>query len=213
MKVIFDLDYTLLDTIKLKKDLAKVLGLSAEEYNEQYKKFFKDRGINWNLERHLEILRTEKGISKDEEEAIRHNFTELLKKMDEYLLPGAEETLRKYKRKGDELILATFGDIDWHKLKVENSKVLMRNLDHIIYEDKDKTKNAYLRFLRDSGENILIVNDNAKESFELLKLLGKNSELRLVDGPYARNVEHNHKIENISELPGKKIISQEHKIK
>jgi FMN phosphatase YigB (HAD superfamily) len=59
MIIIFDLDYTLLDTKKFKEKLGVALDMSPEEWARDYKNFFKDKKINYNPERHLAILKKE----------------------------------------------------------------------------------------------------------------------------------------------------------
>ena len=65
MILIFDLDYTLLDTKKFKQGLAKALNLSITNFEKSYSENFKNtppltkggaRKINYNLKKHLKIL-------------------------------------------------------------------------------------------------------------------------------------------------------------
>jgi len=198
MITIFDLDYTLLDTAKFKDNLTEAFAMSAEEWNSDYKKYFKDRGVNYNMDKHLEILKKENRLAISESD-IRKKLEEFMKNIDGYVYPRAEELIRQYKNKSKKLILATFGDIGWQKEKIKNLKIT-KYFDELVFDDVNKGENKYFQYLKNSGENFLVINDNARESFELLKNLGEKSELKLVKGPYSDNIRHEEKIYALAEL-------------
>lgn len=196
MIYIFDLDYTLLDAKRFKEDLSSVFGMSVEEFGKSYFENFKSKGINYNLNSHLAILEKDGFIAnKEQTEGVKERFNEFMKNIDEYLFPGAEEIIKSLKERGDELVLATFGDIEWQKLKV-NSLKLKKYFDRVIYEDKSKKENKELKSLRNRGEKIIIVNDNARELNELKDVFGSHCETKLIHERYSGNAKYEGKIYN-----------------
>jgi hypothetical protein len=99
-----------------------------------------------------------------------------------------EEKIKKLK-KNNFLILLTFGNKSWHKRKVENLKI-KKYFDKIILVDKHKT--SALKFLKNKKDKILVVNDKAKETKEVIKAI--RADVFLIKGPYSENVKHKFKI-------------------
>ncbi len=194
MIYIFDLDYTLLDTKKFKEDLSSVFGMSVEEFSKSYFENFKSKGVNYNLDKHLSILKRDGFIASEEQAAaVKERFGGFMAAIDRYLFPGAEEIIKSLKESGDELVLATFGDIEWQKLKV-NALKLKEYFDKIIYEDKNKKESRELDGLKTRGEKIIIVNDNARELKELEGVFRKNCETKLISGPYSDSSKYEGKV-------------------
>ncbi len=179
MKIIFDLDYTLLDTAEFKKKMAEILG---ENFKADYEKYFKSRGVNFNLGEYLSILKKNHRIDDETSEKMKAEIEELFLDIDDYLKFGVEKTLEHFKERGDELILMTFGYKQWQKEKIKNLSI-KKYFDEIIFEDKDKSQSEYLKSLGKKNEEVLIINDNLSEAEQMLKIL-KKGELRLVKGPY-----------------------------
>jgi len=153
MILLFDLDDTLLDTKKFKEDISKFFGLTPEQ-----------------IKNRLELKKIEKKLQK------------LIKNIDNYLFSGAEEILIYLKSKDYRLTLMTLGDLFIQKPKVENSKI-KKYFDKIIYEEKDKSENEYLKELADSKEEVLIINDREDQSLAMQKAIGNNAKIFLVKGP------------------------------
>ncbi|NCF74894.1 MAG: HAD hydrolase-like protein [Xanthomonadaceae bacterium] len=195
MIVIFDLDYTLLDSKKFRQDLASVFDMNIDEFNKYYEKYFKSKSLNYGIEEHLKILKKQKQINFTEEKKIKQKLNIFFKKMDDYLFPGVEKALKYFRNNGNKLILISFGNLDWQKLKIDNLKI-KKYFDKIILEDSAKGKNDFLKSLKNSQEKILIINDNAKETFAMAKLLGKNCKFKIIQGPYSYNIKHKEKIYN-----------------
>jgi len=74
----------------------------------------------------------------------------------------------------------------------------VKYFDQIFFDERNKSKSEFLKILGESGEEVLIINDNFSEAAEIKKLLGERAELRLVKGKYNQDAEPN--IENLSEL-------------
>ncbi|MBI4812068.1 HAD family hydrolase [Candidatus Falkowbacteria bacterium] len=185
MIIIFDLDYTLLDAAKFKNGLAKVLGLSRKEFNLSYKKHFKNKKINYNPERHLLILEKE---GKKLPLNAKKRVVCFLRNINKFLFSGAEEKIRKLGKKNF-LILLTLGDKSWQARKMKNLKI-KKYFDKIILVDKHKT--GALKFLKNKKDKILVVNDKAKETKEILKMI--NAKTFLIKGPYSKNIKHKFEI-------------------
>ena len=197
MIYIFDLDYTLLDTVKFENNLPAVLGVSKDDFDDTYEKYYR-RGQNpYNVYEHISFLAKEKKI-KDRDQA-KKNVLAMLKKLDEFIRPGTAGLLRRLKEKGQELILVTFGDLVWQKMKVKNLHI-RKYFKRIIITDKDKV--GTMEFLKNVKEKILIINDNARECVKFQEMLGKKVKIYLIKGPYSKNIKHNMKEYSLRELFG-----------
>jgi len=187
MITIFDLDYTLLDSIAVKEKLTSVLGMSKEEYNKSYKENFKDKKENYTLEKHLAILRENGYFDSDiKVQAVKNKFKDKMKELDDFLFDGAVELILSEKAKGNRVVLLTFGNISWQKEKVARLSTIKNLFDEIHYEDKDKAESEYLDELNLGDEEFTIINDNILETEKMLKILGdKKCEVVIVNGPYS----------------------------
>jgi phosphoglycolate phosphatase-like HAD superfamily hydrolase len=203
MIVIFDLDYTLLNTNLLKKRLEKIF--SRQNFKADYKKYFKDKGVNFDYKRYLDLLKDHKRIDQGEEKKLKLHYANLLKKMNDYLFSGVGRILRDFKKAGAKLILVTFGHKDWQAAKVKNLKI-KKYFDIIAYEEKDKAKSKLLKKLNRSRRKVLIINDNAKEIKQMKNILGPEAGIILIDGPYAKNIKHNWPIKPWSKIRVKEYI-------
>lgn len=185
MIIIFDLDYTLFNTNKLKRDIANILNINIEQYNNICKKCFTDKNIVYNPYELLRILKNEKRISliKNYKEKIEN----LLKHANKYLYNGALAVIKKFKERGYRLVLLSVGDKRWQNRKINGLKI-KKYFDSIVILEKDKHKN--LEFLKKEKERVLIINDNAGETIDMKKAIGK-CETCLIHGPYSKNVKHN----------------------
>ena len=177
MKVIFDLDYTLMDTVQLHSKLAEIF--DKENYREDYQFFFRSKGISFDGEKYLAILKELGRIDGAREKELKSKLAELMENMDDFLKPDAESVLKHFIKDGHELILITFGNKEWQEKKVKNLSI-KKYFSEIIFEEEDKSKSEYLRSLGEGDEKILIINDNLDEAAEMKKVLGDKAELRLI---------------------------------
>jgi len=204
MKIIFDLDYTLLDTAKFKEKMADIF--DKENFKADYEKYFKNEGINFDCDKYLAMLKAEGRIDGAREKELRSEVEKLISNIDNYLKPDAENVLKHFKAGGAELILITFGNKKWQKQKVKNLSIA-KYFSNIIFEEKNKHRSEYLKLLSETDEEILIINDNISEAEEMLKIL-KRGELHLVDGPYNKGPYDGNKevrVNKLAELiPGKR---------
>lgn len=195
MKIIFDLDYTLLDTKKIHEKLAEIF--DKENYREDYQRFFKDKGISFDGEKYLEILKNNGRIDGIREKELKSRLAEMLSQMDDFLMPGAEAALKHYVDNGDEPVLITFGNKKWQEEKVRNLSI-KKYFTNIIYEEKDKSQSEYLRSLGEKDEEVRFVNDRLKEVKEFERIFGKKAKMSLMLGDYNEGAEPD--IKNLHEL-------------
>jgi len=209
MKVIFDLDYTLMDTVQLHSKLAEIF--DKENYREDYQFFFRSKGISFDGEKYLAILKELGRIDGAREKELKSKLAELMENMDDFLKPDAESVLKHFIKEGHELILITFGNKEWQEKKVKNLSI-KKYFSEIIFEEEDKSKSEYLRSLGEGNEKILIINDNLDEAVAMQKVLGDKAELRLVKGEDKKEAEPH--IKNLRELlPEEKRRESELKLK
>jgi len=209
MKVIFDLDYTLMDTVQLHSKLAEIF--DKENYREDYQFFFRSKGISFDGEKYLAILKELGRIDGAREKELKSKLAELMENMDDFLKPDAESVLKHFIKDGHELILITFGNKEWQEKKVKNLSI-KKYFSEIIFEEEDKSKSEYLRSLGEGNEKILIINDNLDEAVAMQKVLGDKAELRLVKREDKKEAEPH--IKNLRELlPEEKRRESELKLK
>jgi FMN phosphatase YigB (HAD superfamily) len=188
MIVIFDLDYALLDTEKIKKDMVGIFNISIKQFNADYKKLFTDKKIPYSPYKHIRFLKKEKLISSVS--VCDERMDALVKNIKKYLYPKALEVLEKFKKRGDKTILMSVGDLKWQAKKINGLKI-KKYFSRVIIVERKKCRN--LEFLKKENEKILIINDNAGETIDMEKAIGK-CEVCLIHGPYSNNVKHNLKV-------------------
>lgn len=187
MIIIFDLDYTLLNSKKFKAGLAAVLGLTEKEYAAACEEIFKSKKIHYNLRKHLDYLIIKGLTDKSERNKLNKKINEFFKRIDYYLFSQAEKVLSELEKRGNTLMLLTYGDVEWQKMKLKNL-IIKKYFIKIIFVEEKKEK--ALDFLKGNKEKVWIINDNAQESLAMRKKI-KNAEIFLVKGPYTYNAEHN----------------------
>lgn len=199
MITIFDFDYTIFDADRYKREgLAKIFNMSGDDFVKYYKTRFKDKGLNYDPE----IQIKESALNKKEEQAKLGEIDGLIKKANDYLFPQTAGLLEYYKKNSDKIILVTHGDPDWQRRKISCLKIngvkAADFFDEIIYARGLKSEERQL--LEYVGKDILLINDNAKETLELKEFFGQNTKIRLLAGPYSSNVSHDEKIWQLEEL-------------
>ncbi len=71
----------------------------------------------------FEDLSLESGVDITQFDEVEKRFAEFIKEIDQYLFPESKEILKQARDKGEEIILVSFGDIGWQKLKVDNLSI------------------------------------------------------------------------------------------
>lgn len=188
MIIIFDLDYTILDTGRLKRDLADLLKVDLLEFANYQKS-----GDLFSINAFVDfLLETDKIFDKKNE--VEEKIENFLNNFERYLYPGIIEILEKLN--SYTLIMLTLGDPEYQNLKIEKLGI-GKFFSKIIASDEDKFKK--IDFLINTDEKIILVNDKPDE---LLAMSGKlkNVEMFLVEGPYNDNIDHNIQIKKLDDL-------------
>ncbi|MEI8360538.1 MAG: hypothetical protein WCG01_00145 [bacterium] len=197
MMYLFDLDYTLIDSDELKKDMAVVIyGLNNGDVDARFKRdtdsCFKSQGKHYNLSDHLEYLIGCGAISKSRAERALTEMKLLLLNIDHYLKPGAEELVVKLFENGNKLVLMSYGDYEWQKMKIDGSQILHKYFQEKIIETVDKSQNQYFMNSLKRQDEIVIVNDKIEESLSMkhaIEALGAQCSVVIIKGPYSQHVD------------------------
>lgn len=200
MIIIFDLDYTLLDTKRQKKDLARALSVSWKDYQDSYTRHFTNKKVNYNVYKHLSFLLQEELIEKKQAEQIRKKVRQVLDQGNRYLFSSAEKTLKELRKKEHKLILLSFGDKTFQKDKISKLKI-KQYFSRIIVTNL--CKSTSLDFLKPDNNKIVIVNDNARETKKLVKELGTRHlqpQVFLVKGDYNYNIKNKFPIIQLNQI-------------
>lgn len=164
MKIIFDLDYTLLDTVAFKEALADAVtahGPSRAEYEAAYRKTVKREGkaYDYDPDAHLELMRAMFPDDAALAQA-REGIDKVLSETEKYLYPEARELLEAAGKHDADLMLMTLGNEKWQEAKVKHSG-LMDLFDEVVATEKEKT--GLIRRAGDGHEKVIVVNDNGEE--------------------------------------------------
>ena len=189
MIFVFDLDHTLLNAEKIKRALSRIFKMDKREYRESYYKLFGAKKDLYNPYVHLDLLVKTGVIDAGHLPEYKEKIKKLLKRLDDFIEPAAEDLLKRLKRRKHVLILISHGNVSWQREKINNLKI-KKYFTKIVITDKNKIDS--FKFLRNSKEEILIVNDNARENLAASKLLPK-AKIFLIKGIHSNNIEHNYK--------------------
>lgn len=186
MTVIFDLDYTLLDTDAFKNALCASLGITIEEFNGHSKELFSGPPPrHYDLHDHIRYL---VGPNSSSIEALHQACDdEIKKRMDKFLFPDSCKLVDNFINAGWDVHLMTLGSPRFQEWKVAGLHSLNSKFSKIIYVGTKKLDFLYDYFK--SEDIVLLVNDNARESLEIVQSLPKLA-IALVDGGYCHNVDH-----------------------
>jgi len=194
MSIILDLDYTLFDTEKHKKEIAKIFKISFQDFLKDYAKYFKNKEVNYNVYKHLSILLKLKKINPKDAYKIRQDIITLMKKSDKFLFSQGKDLVRKLSLEKKDLILLSFGDHLFQSQKIKNLSI-RKYFKKIIITNKDKDQ--VVGFLKKSKDTHIIINDKVQESMALKKELvsaGGRARIILVKGPYTKNISGDNKV-------------------
>lgn len=165
MKIVFDLDYTLLDTVKFKEALVAATGVDEKAYEKAYADAVARNGGLFDPGILFAELRERKLLADEDAKAARERFDEVLTATERYLYPEAKELLEALGKHEADIDLMTFGNAEWQRAKVEHSG-LAGMFDAVLYAEKDKKE--FVRGIGEGQEKVVVVNDNGKEMEEMM---------------------------------------------
>lgn len=166
MKIVFDLDYTLLDTVKFKEALLAATGVGEKEYIAAYDEVVATNNGFFDPEKlFLEMHRRGSFVDGDTMEQAKERFTQVLMGTEKYLYPDAKELLEALAKHKEIVVeLMTFGNKKWQQQKVDHSGLrALFNAVHCVDEEK---KNVISR-AGEGHDKVIVVNDNGKEMDEM----------------------------------------------
>lgn len=163
--IVLDFDYTLFDAAKFRGDLGASLiklGIDEKFFSETYKqvRYREGKESDYQPDKHLQILadKTDTDYLK-----LKDTYYQVIGEAKEYLYPDTLDFLKKMKQENNKLILLTFGNPEFQKLKVQNSGI-GKYFEEIYYTDGSKTSLAHK--ITDDP-NVTFINDNPHEILEL----------------------------------------------
>ena len=174
--VVFDLDYTLLQTERLKTILAGSLGISEDQFQSDSTRLFKQRGRHYSLRTHAMECRV------DSWERFRDQVSaEIDKRRSLLLFEESLPLLAACREAGATVELMTRGDREFQEFKVR-ALGLEGLFDRVCYVEGLKAE-AVGRY-RSKESEVVFINDNAKELQGTLDALPGARGI-LVSGPYS----------------------------
>lgn len=189
MLIIIDFDNTIFNTIRLKNDLAKALiefGIKPAFFYKIYPKILTmdKNSYGFSLNKYINYLKRVAKINVDEKKARKH-LNQIINRSKKYIFPDFFSFVQKIKKRHWKLILLSFGNGSFQKLKIKKSR-LKKYFDRVYITDEGK-KYIFRQILKDfnNEKNIFFINDQPKESEEVKKntakitvLIRKNPNLK-----------------------------------
>lgn len=169
MTIVFDLDYTLYDTVAMKGDIIRALtGLgfasAAAEETMRGANLHTPAGVGYYVpERHAALLtsqRTDLASEKRVADAI-HACAE---RGERFLYPGAATLIGHLRTQGHHPVLLTLGDDRWQRAKAVGAG-LGELCERIVTTVEDKEH--VIRDFKGADPRVIVVNDNAPETVRM----------------------------------------------
>ncbi len=179
MKIVFDLDYTLLDTVRFKEALVAATGVEPAKYERAYVEAVERGGGRFDPDILFDILLEDGAMARENAQEVRRSFNEVVHATQEYLYPGAKELLEALRTHDVAVELLTFGNVKWQEEKVKHSG-LAGLFGSVCCTDKDKRE--VVKGLGIDQDKVIIVNDNGKEMEEMMAVAPEYSYV-LKKGP------------------------------
>lgn len=190
MIVVFDLDYTLLDTERFKVCLCAALEISLDSFQAHSVSLFSGSEAGGSP-RHYDLLEHVEFLSHGDP-GLKHYLSGRCEslvhsQMDHFLYPGAISAVQKFRDARWEVHLMTLGSPAFQAWKVSGLTTLEPLLHRKVFVGTRKVD--FLKEYLENGDRTLFINDNARESLEILESL-PTLRLALIDGGYCHNTNH-----------------------
>jgi FMN phosphatase YigB (HAD superfamily) len=169
LRVILDLDHTLLNTTALKAELGlemAELGVDAETFWNTYAKTVKSVPGQYDYDpaRHAGLLASAKGVDAAEAE---QRLTAVFDRAEAFLYPDVKPFLEHLRARGYKRTIFTFGNRAIQQRKIDHLH-LGELLDSVIVTEQEK-RTVALAF-EEAERSWIFVNDNANELISLKTL-------------------------------------------
>lgn len=170
MLAVLDLDYTLLDTARLKKEMGRefaACGVSPERFVETYRMTVEadPNAYDYDPVRHVAMVSDELTCGQEE---LLDRVNRLLGDLRRFLYPGTEDFLRALRSMGARLVLVTLGNESWQRRKVSGCG-LDGLLDEVTTAISDKVP-AVAKLVA-AEDTVVVVNDNCDEIWRMSESL------------------------------------------
>ena len=206
MKIIFDFDYTLLDTNKLREAIIEVFsrhGVSRDEFSKTLEES-RVGGRDWKPTRQFEILK-ENSVYKVG--VIKKEFETLLQSTDKFLYKDVAPFIEEMRNHNFSLV--TYGEDSFQRMKTDGCSLFKKHFDKIVitqnlYKDKEVAELS-------AAEPAIFVEDNptALEATKKHAPHIKTVRINRGGGRYSQDPSGDgvdHEIKNLSEI--KMIINE-----
>ncbi len=170
MTIIFDLDYTLLDTALFKEAVAGALaecGLTREDFSRTYKEVTYRPGALYDYNHDLQLNLLSESLTCDKKTA-KEKIYSVAARCGEFIYPGALDFLKRLRVRGFKLILLTLGNAEWQKKKIAGCG-LASYFDEIITTTGNKAS-LIKNLEKDIQETTAVINDNGDEVREMVSV-------------------------------------------
>jgi phosphoglycolate phosphatase-like HAD superfamily hydrolase len=165
MTVLFDLDYTLYDTLAIKREIIRALTelgypLASVEETFPEANLKTPAGVGYYVpERHAAFL-TSRHTSIASEKRVAECIHACPENGERFLYPGAAGLLTDLRSQGHHLVLLTLGDDRWQRAKAVGAG-LDDLCERIVTTTEDKEH--FIRDFKGEDPRVIIVNDNVPE--------------------------------------------------
>ena len=170
-KIFFiDFDDTLFNTKKFKDDLLKVFfnnGVTEKQFKDSY--YCIDSDLKPKYSPYLQIKKLEGELELDGKK-LRSEFDIFIKKTKKYLFDDSMSFLKKIKKDSNYLVLLSYGECLFQKMKIDNSGV-GKFFDQIIVTDEPKLNVILSHKKIDYFDKVFFVEDHPEQLDKAMRKL------------------------------------------
>jgi FMN phosphatase YigB (HAD superfamily) len=164
-KLFIDLDGTILDSLKIKDEIFRILreaGFTDREIEQAYVLACSD--YQYTLEKHIDNLGK---LKKFDKAKIRQELETFFDKCPDLIFEDALKFLKKVDHTKYEVILVSLGDVTYQRKKYESSQI-EQYFDSVYFTQEQKWE--WLRSKVSLNDNFIIVDDRGDTIFEIKKV-------------------------------------------